>query len=95
MVYFGGGGSPWITVGFCSAIGAKKMAMLGAGIGGVIGGIIGYGLLKMKESQEGEQPMETKILYIGAPLLAGAGLGAFGGYFTCRGVRLGIPVKQR
>ncbi|GAI38307.1 unnamed protein product, partial [marine sediment metagenome] len=67
---------------------------LGFGIGAGAGAIIGYGIIKIKEQTEGEQPIHKKILYIVGPALGIGCISALGAYFTCKGVEYGVPIKK-
>jgi len=78
------------TIGICETFGVKKIALIGGAVGAVIGGIYGWAVSKTR-------PLTTtqKILYIvGGAALIGGGIG-MGAYFTCKGVKSGIPIRSR
>jgi len=83
-------GNMFTTIGLCETFGPKKLALIGAGIGAVGGAI--YGWLLSKKTYVST---EKKILYIIGGGLAGGGLVGISAYFTCKGIKYGIPVRQK
>ena len=83
------------AVGFCNTLGgAKKATMISAGAGAVVGGLIGWFIVKPVTLDPAE---ERKIKMRNAA--AGAALGGIplgiGTYFQCRGVEIGIPTASK
>lgn len=82
-------GTLFPTIGICSKLGTKNVAILGFGLGAAIGGLMGYMISKMP-GYEDKRP----LLIIGGALAVGT-ISAIGAYFTCSGVEVGVPVKRR